>query len=161
MSATIEKYSRAQVLLHWATLLLLLVSFVSHEGMKTAWRALRRGTEGAEPGALAQVHVWVGVTILVLTLLRLVLRFTQGAPRPVEGQPPLMTVAAAILHGLLYLMLLAIPLTGLMAWFGGITDLGEVHEVLFNLSLALVAGHVAAALYHQFVLKDRLMARMR
>jgi Cytochrome B561 len=161
MSVTVERYSRAQVVLHWATLLLLLVSFVSHEGMKAAWRALRRGTETVDPGLGAQVHVWVGVTILALTVVRLALRLTQGAPKPVEGQPALMTIAAATLHGLLYLLLLAIPATGIAAWFGGVTDVGEVHEVLFNVALLLVAGHIGAALFHQFVMKDRLLARMR
>lgn len=163
MSAAVERYSRAQVVLHWTTLALLLVSFISHEGMKDAWRALRQGGEAASaaPGLGSQVHVWVGATVLALTLIRLVLRVTQGAPRPVEGQSPLLTVASSILHGLLYLVLLAIPATGLAAWFGGITDLGEVHEVLFNIALLLVAGHIGAALFHQFVLKDRLLARMR
>jgi len=160
MSAAVERYSRAQVVLHWATLALLLVSFISHEGMQDAWRALRQGGEAAA-GLGSQVHVWVGVAVLALTLIRLVLRVTQGAPQPVAGQSPLLTVASSIVHGLLYLVLLAIPATGIAAWFGGITDLGEVHEVLFNLALLLVAGHIGAALFHQFVLKDRLLARMR
>ena len=161
MSVPVQKYARLQVALHWTTLAVLLVSFVSHEAMSDAWRALRRGSEGFEPAIGTQVHVIAGIVVLGLTLLRLILRVTKGAPPPVEGQSPLLTVAAASVHGLLYLVLLAIPMTGLAAWFGGITDLGEVHEVLFTLGLVLVAGHVGAALFHQFVLKDRLLARMR
>ncbi|MCB1394689.1 MAG: cytochrome b [Rhodobacter sp.] len=160
MSGTVQKYAVSQRLLHWLTLLLLIVSFVSHEAMKTSWIALRRTGEATFSTGTA-VHVWIGVAILVLTLLRIVLRFTQGAPAPVEGQNPMITLASAIVHGLLYIVLLLIPLSGIMAWFVGITDAGEVHEVLFNIGWVLVALHIVAALYHQFFLKDNLIARMR
>ena len=161
MSVPVQKYARLQVVLHWATLAVLLVSFISHDAMEAAWRALRRGTEGFEPAIGTQVHVAAGLLVLGLTLLRLGLRFKNGAPPPVEGQSPILTLASSMVHGLLYLVLLALPITGLAAWFGGITDLGSVHGVLYTLGLVLVAGHVAAALFHQFVLKDRLLARMR
>ncbi|WP_370224411.1 cytochrome b [Pararhodobacter marinus] len=160
MSAPVERYARTQVILHWTTLALLLVSFISHEGMKSAWRAFTR--DGVtEPVLGAQIHVAVGIAVLVLTLWRLALRVTRRGPKPVAGQPPMLTVASSIVHGLIYLVLLALPLSGMAAWFGGITDVGEVHEVLFTLGLVLVGLHVAAALFHQFVLKDRLLARMR
>jgi len=161
MATKTGRYSRTQVILHWTTLVLLLVSFVSHEAMNDAWRALRRGTEDFEPAAGVAVHVWIGVAILVLTLVRLALRLTRGAPAPVAGQPPLATIAAALLHVALYILLLAIPAAGIAAWFGAITSAAEVHEVLFNIAWVLVAGHVVMALYHQFVMKDNLMARMR
>ena len=160
-SGSMPKYARIQVLLHWTTVVLLLISFFSHEAMKDAWRALRRGTEGFEPAIGTQVHVIVGILVLALTAIRVVVRITKGAPPPVEGQSRLLTVLAAIVHGLLYVVLLAIPASGLAAWFGGITDAGEVHEVLFNLGLVLLLAHIGAALFHQFVLKDRLLARMR
>ncbi len=161
MTQTEPRYARAQVVLHWLTLALLLASFVSHESMKDAWRALTRNTEGFTPDIGVQVHVIVGVSVLLLTLVRLALRLRLGAPAPTPGQHPLMTIAAATVHGLIYLMLLALPLTGALAWFGAVTDLAEVHEVLFNVTLALVAAHVGAALFHQFVMRDNLLARMR
>lgn len=160
MSGSVQKYARSQVLLHWSIVVLLLVSFFSHEAMKGSWRAIRQGTEAFTPDTGTLVHVWVGVAILVLTLLRIVVRLTKGAPAPAEGNPLLNKVAAAV-HGLLYLVLLAIPASGIAAWFGGITDAGDVHEVLFNIAWVLAALHVVAALYHQFVLKDNLLARMR
>lgn len=160
MSGPVQNYARVQVLLHWGIVLLLLVSFFSHEAMKDSWRALRQATEGYVPGTGTLVHVWVGVAILVLTVIRIVVRLTKGAPAPVPGHP-LVTKAAAAIHGLLYLVLLAIPASGIAAWFGGITDAGEVHEVLFNIAWVLAALHVGAALYHQFILKDNLLARMR
>lgn len=161
MATTTAKYSRAQMILHWTTLVLLLISFFSHESIKAAWRALRRGTEGFQPDIGVALHVWIGVAILVLTLVRLALRLTQGAPAPVAGQSPLVTLASGLLHGALYLLLLAVPAAGMLAWFGAIDSATEAHEVLFNIAWVLVAGHIAMALYHQFVMKDNLMARMR
>lgn len=162
MTTDTLKYARAQVALHWLTLVLLLASFVSHDWMKAAWRAVTR--EGAVELTVdlgTRVHVIAGISVLVLTLLRIVLRFTKGAPAPVAGQAPLITLASAIVHGLLYLVLLALPLTGMAAWFGLIETAAEVHEVLFNAGLVLLVAHVLAALFHQFVIKDNLLARMR
>jgi cytochrome b561 len=161
MAEGIQRYARAQIIVHWVTLILLLGSFVSHEAMKDAWRLIRRGAEDFNPDIGVRAHVIIGVLVLVMTLLRIVLRIRMGAPAQPEGQHPLITIAAAAVHGLLYLLLLALPITGMAAWFGGITDLGEAHEVLFNVTLALVAAHVVAALFHQFVIKDNLIARMK
>ena len=162
MITATPKYARAQVALHWLTLLLLLGSFVSHEWMKIAWRAItREGVVDLSIDIGTRVHVIIGISVLVLTLIRIVLRVTKGAPPPVAGQAPLITVASAIVHGLLYLVLLALPMTGMAAWFGLIETAADVHEVLFTTGLVLVAAHVLAALFHQFVIKDNLLSRMR
>lgn len=152
-------YSRAQIALHWATAVLVLISFVSHEGMKDAWRAFLRAT-GETMGPGAWLHVVSGLAILALAVWRLGLGISNGAPSAPQGSSALMARAASAVHWGLYAVLLTLPLTGAVAWFGGIRDLGEVHEALFNLGLALVAIHVAAALWHHFVLRDGLIARM-
>ncbi|PPB82221.1 cytochrome b561 [Albidovulum inexpectatum] len=154
-----EGYSRAQIVLHWAIAALMLLSFVSHEGMKDAWRAFLRAT-GESMGLGAWLHVISGIAILALAAWRLGLRATRGAPSAPKGSSALMERAAAAVHWGLYAVMLGLPVTGALAWFGGIRDLGEIHEVLFNLGLALVAIHVAAALWHQFVLRDGLLKRM-
>lgn len=155
-----SRYSLAQRVIHWLTLVLFLASFVSHEAMKDAWRVVRQGATEFTPDVGVRVHVIVGIVILGLSVLRIILRLTKGAPAQPAGQSRLITVAAAAVHGLLYLVILALPLSGMGAWFGMITDLGEVHEVLFNLGLVLLAAHVGAALLHQFVIKDNLIRRM-
>lgn len=161
MRASVEKYSRTQIIVHWATLLTMIGSFATHFAMEEAWVLVRRGQLDATPDLAVRAHVVLGVLVLVLTLLRFALRFRHGAPAPVEGQHPLITTAAAVVHGLLYLIILALPLTGIAAWLGGVTVSAEVHGVLFGLFLLLLAAHVAAALFHQFVIKDNLLARMR
>lgn len=152
------KFSKVQIVLHWGVLLLFLGSFFSHEAMKDSWRDLmRNGTTDGSIGT--QVHVIVGIVILALAIWRLALRHTK--PQPAEVGSGLQALLAKVVKIGLYVVMLVLPLSGMAAWFGGVRDAGEVHEVMFNLGLLLVGLHVAAALFHQFVLKDNLMARMK
>lgn len=162
MTRTKTKYSLAQRLIHWLTLLLILGSFFSHEAMEDLYdRVIEAGGQALEMTLGGQAHVALGLSVLALTLLRLVLRFVQGAPEPLAGQSVMVKRASGLVHGALYVLLLAMPLTGMMAWGGGIEAASEVHEMLFTLLFVLVGGHAAAALVHQFVFRDNLMARMR
>ena len=61
-------------------------------------------------------------------------------------------------HVGLYALMILMPLSGSMAWFGGVDLAAQGHNVL---RIALVAVHVVGALYHHFVLKDGLINRMR
>ena len=73
-----------------------------------------------------------------------------------------MKLGAGLVHWSIYALMIALPVTGLLAWYGGIEDLAELHgEFLKVLLWAMIAAHVAAAFYHQFVLKNGLMDRMR
>lgn len=155
-----EKYSKLQIGLHWGIAALMVFSYASSDAMSAAWRALMR-TGSSEPTAAVRAHVLVGILVLALALLRIVLRRVKGAPPMIETGRPLMDLAARAVHAGLYIGLLAIPAAGLAAWFGGVKAAAEAHEVLFNIGMILVILHVAAALLHQFVLKDNLMARMR
>ena len=64
-------------------------------------------------------------------------------------------------HWALYVVMLLAPMTGLAAWYGGVATAAEVHELFKPVIIVLVAGHVAAALYHQFIRKDGLLLRMK
>jgi len=156
--AEVKGYSGAQILLHWGILVLLIVSYLSQDAMRAAWFAIHQGRDAF--GNTAAVHVWGGVAILGLALLRLVLRVGRGAPALPEGGHPVADMIAKLTHLGLYLALVLIPATGIGAWFGGFNIAGEVHAVLFNVMLALVALHVAGAFYHQYILKDGLIRRM-
>ena len=150
------RYTKPQIVLHWAVVLFLLFQYLWNEPMGQAFRDWMRGGEKVlSAGALA--HLLVGVTILATALWRLFLRRT--APAAPHGTGILDPIAALI-HWLLYALLIAIPVAGLVAWFGGSRGAGEFHEIMTNVLLALAGLHVAAALYHQFVLKDGLLRRM-
>ncbi len=152
-------YSRAQIALHWGILLLLGVSYFSSDAMKSAWSAFHNGRDAF--GTVAAAHLWVGVAILVLALARVALRLSRGAPALPAGGSKVTDTIAKLTHLGLYAILLLIPTSGLVAWFGAVDLAGEAHEVMFNLGVALVVLHVAGAVYHQFVLKDGLIERMR
>src|SRR5690606_11102504 len=130
----------------------------SSDMMTAAWGAIHEGRDAF--GTTAAAHVWIGVAILVLALVRVAIRVRRGAPDLPEGGHPVANLIAKLTHLGLYGLLLLIPVSGLMAWFGGVDAAGEVHEVMFNLGIALVILHVVGALYHQLVLKDGLMDRM-
>ena len=128
-------------------------------------------------------HKWAGVTVFVLVWLRLAWRVTHRPPALPDTLSPLMRLAAHAGHAGLYVLMVAIPLTGWLmssakgfqtVWFGVLPipdllgrdrELGDllqqVHKLLNLLLMLTLAGHVAAALWHHFVLKDDTLHRMR
>lgn len=128
-------------------------------------------------------HKWAGVTVFLLVWLRLAWRLTHRPPALPEAMSPLMRLAAHTGHAALYALMVVIPLSGWLmssakgvqtVWFGVLPipdllardkELGNllqwVHKGL-NITLMLtLAGHVGAALWHHFVLKDDTLRRMR
>ncbi|MBW6506533.1 MAG: cytochrome b/b6 domain-containing protein [Rhodobacteraceae bacterium] len=153
-------YLASQIWLHWLVALLIIPQFLLNESMGQAWRAIERGQE-VTPSVLITAHVVAGVAVLALVLWRLVLRLTHGAPPPPASEAPALQMVGKITHGLLYLVLALLTVSGGMAWFGGIKASAGVHEAATSLLLLLVSLHVLGALYHQFVLKTNLLARMK
>ncbi len=151
-------YSRPQIVLHWLTALVVLAQFLSADAIGTAWRAFRGGTE-IVPDPVIAAHVAGGVAVLVFAVWRLGLRARRGVPEPRGGA--LVARAAHWGHLALYAALIAMAASGGAAWFGGIPAAAGVHETLKPVLLLLIAGHVVMALWHQFVLRDGTLARMR
>ena len=131
-------------------------------------------------------HKWAGVTLLVLSLLRLLWRATHRPPALpgaiASAMPAWQRLAQHATHHLLYLLFLAVPLIG---WayssaagfpivFLGLWQLPDFvpaspalaeaikpwHQYSAYAMAALVVLHVAAALKHQWVDRDGLVARM-
>lgn len=155
-----ESYTRTQIVLHWLVALLVLAQYLDNGAIGSAWRAMRRGLEEVPGGPLVAAHVVIGVAILAFGIWRVVLRLTHGAPPPPAGEPRILRILAAATHGGLYLLLLLLPVSGLVAWFGGIGQAADAHSVLKSLLMAVVLLHVAGALYQRFVLRSDVLARM-
>ena len=110
----------------------------------------------------AWVHIVTGVLVLAFAVWRLALRVTRGVPAAPAGESNLMKLAGEAGHWALYALMLAMPITGLLAWYGGVTSLAGLHgDILKVLLIVMIGLHVVAALYHQFMLKDNLLNRMR
>ena len=175
MASAITRYTKLAILLHWLTALLVIVAFPLGVYM-------HRLEFSPFKLQLVSYHKWIGVTILLLTVFRLVWRVLH-APPPLPGTIPAWQQRAAHgLHHLLYLLLLVIPVSGWLmssakgvpvVYFGLVQlpdlvgkdkELGdmlqEIHEALNFVMLALIIMHIAAALKHQFIDKDVLMLRM-
>ena len=152
-------YSAAQIALHWLVAALILFQLIFGEDMGGAWRAVRQGVE-PDMSFWVWAHIVAGIAVLVFALWRLALHFRRGAPEPPQASA-LMMAAAKSGHWALYAVMLLAPMTGLAAWYGGVATAAEVHELFKPVIIVLVAGHVAAALYHQFIRKDGLLLRMK
>ncbi len=153
-------YSRAQIALHWVIFLLIAMQYILHEPIVAVWQAFQEGREIAFSPLVAS-HVAGGALVLVLVIWRLVIRSRRGAPGEPAGVSRAQAIAAAGMHHTLYLLMILMPVSGAVAWFGGVDAAAAVHSFLRVVVLVLVALHVLAALYHQFVLKNGLMNRMR
>ena len=160
--------------LHWLTAALILSAFplgVYMTGLQLSPTKLQ----------LYSYHKWIGMTALLIALVRVVWRFTKGAPAPLPA-PAWQQKAASLTHVLLYALMLAVPLSGWMMssakgfpvvylsvlplpdLVGKNAELGDVltqvHELLNFSLIALVGLHMAAALKHHFIDRDETLVRM-
>ena len=155
-----QPYTKLQIRLHWAIFLFIALQYIGHEPISEAWEQLSRG-ESIAFDPLVLGHVFLGGMIFLLVLMRIAARLRYGAPALPEEEAPAMRMVAHATHLGLYALMIAMPLSGALAWFTRSEAAGDAHEVMRVLLLALVGLHVLGALYHQFVLKTDVMARMK
>ncbi|HEX3896670.1 MAG TPA: cytochrome b [Rudaea sp.] len=131
-------------------------------------------------------HKSVGLTILALAVLRLIWRLFDRRPEEPASMPRAQVIAAKSWHALLYVLIFLVPLSGWwmdsvsalrpLYWFGLFQvpplggpdpthpDLKNIaagfHVFLFWTLVVVAAGHAVAALYHQFAVRDGVLARM-
>ncbi len=154
-------YSFAQIALHWVIAALVIFQLFFGEDIVPAYRAYRRGTEATPDDVTnANIHVYVGIAIFVLAILRLAIRLYRGVPAPPSGESALQRWAAAVVHLVLYAVIFLMPLTGAAAWFLGIHWLGEVHELGKPVIIVAVLLHAAGALWQHFIQKSNVLVRM-
>ncbi|MDL2410284.1 cytochrome b/b6 domain-containing protein [Rhizobium calliandrae] len=157
-----SNYSPTQRLLHWTIALLIFFNLLFPDGMNAWHRIIRQGgTPSANDISSANIHAYVGIAILLLAIVRLGVRIMQGVPDETANEPALFRVAARLAHVALYLLIFALPLSGIAAYYFGIEVLGSIHAgVLKVLLWALVVAHIAGALAHQFYWKTDVLRRM-
>jgi cytochrome b561 len=150
-------YNTAQILLHWAIAALIIFNYFVSEGMGRAFRQhLDDSTAGYN--LVASLHVYVGLAIIALVLLRIIVRFLSKKTKTAATN--LLDRASRIVHEILYSLMFLVPVFGATAWYLGIHIMGDVHEIAMNIMMTLVLLHAAAALFHQYVLKDGTLLKM-
>ncbi len=181
MTAEIRRYHTVAMSLHWLMAVLILANLA----MGLSFQFLEMGPTKVW---LYQLHKSIGLTVLLLTCVRIAWRLGAGAP----AEPPMpgwQRVAANIVHFLLYVLMFMIPFSGwalvsasplkiptfyfwLFPWphlpgFENLPDAKEkahqiatVHGYLAYSLIALWVIHVGAALQHHFLLKDIVLFRM-
>ena len=127
------------------------------------------------------LHATVGLVYFAMVIARFFWRVTHPAPELPSDVGELSRKASVAVHHLLYVLMLAIPVLGVVAfvWHGRTFDYGlfqlkfgvasdrgvfrpaeEIHQLLAYSLFALVALHVAGALWHQYVRRDGVLMRM-
>lgn len=175
MRNTPQRYGAVAQLFHWTIVVLVLGQFIlglDVHGMPVSILRLK----------LLVWHKSLGATVFALVVLRLLWRWYTPAPPLPAGMTPRHRRLAQAGHATLYILLLVMPLIGWISssasnltvnWFflvklpnlvGPDPQLAEaakeLHMALSWVLLATVIGHVAAAFWHELVLKDGLLSRM-
>ena len=152
-------YTPLQKGLHWAVVVLLIFQYLVFDGMgKPFHEGLKSGTMPYTTTSIA--HIAIGLSVLAIAGWRLWLRSRHGAPAAPEGEPEMFRTLSKLGHWALYLMLFAMPIGGLIAWFGQVPFVADAHAVGSNVLLAIAGLHVAAVATHQFWWRTGLLGRM-
>lgn len=167
------KYRGVMIALHWIVALIVIFSLV----VGKLWLA---PLANAEPFKLTLLsgHMISGLLVLALMVWRVIARLRGPNPAPVQSGSALIDFVAKVTHAALYLLVIAMGISGMVLSqtaglpgivFGGVGELPEsfasfpakaVHEMLSGLLIALILLHLVAAIWHQVVKRDNLMARM-
>lgn len=177
MQSSRSRYAPARRALHWGIAVLMVLAYVFILGREN----FERGSDARL--AMVQAHFWIGLAILALMLPRLLLFFSRPAPPVHPPLPAWQAFPARAVHLLLYAMLVAQPVLGLLtAWTDGkevlipFTQVAlpalvaaneglahqfeDLHELLGTAFYWVVGLHVAASLYHHVIRRDDTLRRM-
>ncbi len=175
MESPIRTHGAPAIGLHWLTAILVLAAFAMGPG------GSEERTYAAGNDFDREIHEVLGLTVLVLTLARLALR-AMYPPPAAEPSPRWMRLASSAGHGLLYALLVVTPLSAIAgAWLEGHAltlgllgnvgpwiapdpalgkSIAKIHTILGDAIMWLAGLHAGAALFHQFVLRDGVLASM-
>jgi cytochrome b561 len=170
------RYTKTTMLLHWLIALLIFGTF--------GLGIIMVNIPGLTPAKLKYFswHKWLGVTVLGLSCLRLLWRLSHPAPVHPPSIPHWQQRAASILHGVLYFLLLAVPVSGYFYTLAAgvpVVYLGiwplpvliapdpqlkivlkQVHFLFTMLLLGSFVLHFLAALKHHFIDRDGIFKRI-
>jgi cytochrome b561 len=175
-----RRYTRTVIVLHWMIAALIVWQIASGVWMVPAIDDPARWERAFQ---LYQLHKSMGLTVLALSLVRLIWRLGHAPPPLPAGVLPWQRRASRVVHAMLYGLMIAVPLAGwlvvsssplglptlLYGWFEwphlplspALEPTAKTtHRLLAYALGVLAAGHVAAALKHQIVDRQAVLQRM-
>lgn len=170
------EYRKQQLVLHWIIFLLFAVALIAIE-----WRGTISGDAGKQMrDTLRAVHISAGLLMFILAFVRVEERIRLGIPRTL-GDSAWQIGLAHLLHLVLYIVMFALPITGIIfsqaggrdvAFFGWVlpaligkdqalrNSVRDIHLFIGNAVYFLVGLHVIASLWHHYFVKDETLSRM-
>lgn len=170
-----QRFSPVLIALHWLMLLLIIGVYCAME-----FRGIfPKGSDARDLMKLA--HFMLGISILLLVLVRIGVRLTSQVPAILPAPKPWEELLAKAMHLALYGFMIAMPLLGwlmvnahgnavpffgfeLPQLVGADKVLGhqleEIHESLATIGYFLIGAHAAAGLFHHYVKRDNTLLRM-
>lgn len=167
--AVASRYQPVLVALHWLIALLIIGLLCIGFFVLADW-------PNSDPKKLdiLVLHMSGGMIVLALMLLRVAVRW--GSAKPAPAGPPPLDWLAGVTHATLYLIIFGMIASGFVTGYlissafapGGkplpesftVLPSFQIHAILATGLAILIVGHIGAALYHQFALKDGLFRRM-
>ncbi|MDX1491953.1 MAG: cytochrome b/b6 domain-containing protein [Pseudohongiellaceae bacterium] len=178
--STIQRYPLAWRLIHWLS-----AAAIASLAVIGIWMAERAEADlfDSLTDTLYAWHKGIGFCVLALAIVRVLIKVKATAPAYPASLPKKARIAATSLHHLLYVLLFTTPLLGwasvsaypALGTVGGLSlpampgipvneelagQLFEAHELSAFALIALVTGHIGAALVHGLKLKDGIFSRM-
>jgi cytochrome b561 len=172
---TVQGYTLIARVLHWTTAVLVLI-------MVPIGVAMANADFGPAQDTLYHLHRSIGMLLLPIVVVRIIWRFLQPPPPLPDDIPAIQQVAAHMTHWALYALLIVQPVMGWIAtsayrapilffWLFEVPPIWPVDQPFSERVFALhrwigiaigllLCAHVGAALFHHFVLKDRVLMRM-
>jgi len=196
MKQTPSRYTKTAIVLHWLIAIFIALMFVlgwfmaelpKEAPKQLAYDIFDLGVytwqlaEEASPRTFYfNLHKSLGLTVLALIVLRVLWRITHTPPAALSSYKAIEKKVATATHHSLYLLMLAVPVTGLIMainskygvkWFGMDVIAGLdnkpmreffecTHEFVGIVLLVLIGIHLLGALKHKFIDKDDTMSRM-
>ena len=156
--ANSKAYTGTQIFLHWLIVALVFFQYIANNLVQAIWIARVAGKIPDEP--VLVFHVVFGIALLFLTLWRIIQRIRDGAPKSSRVGPAYLRLFTLITHVLIYVLLIAVSVAGMTAWFFSIVWAAPLHVLLEQLLLVVIALHVASAFFQQFWVGNNVIMRM-